>query len=191
MTRSYSSVAIALGGIGACGVVALFFAAKASPSSTAPAAGRETQKRKAVPFAQQNAKRLTALGVSWAEAAAVEMSRRAASNAPPADAAATAADLWSDESDEETQSLVHLPSSSSPPVVSDGPFTVGVAVQCDRTRLREFAHHGRRNGWFGVPCSVNLCCLSLSLSLSLSRARARSLALCVHGRASLSCLCFT
>ncbi len=97
-------------------------------------------------------KRLTALGIAWAQAAAVEMSHRTAPAAPAAlrSTATVADDPWSDESDEETQSLVQLPSGCSPPVVCDGPFTVGVAVQRDRTRLREFATHGRRNGWFGV-----------------------------------------
>ena len=60
-------------------------------------------------------------------------------------------DPWSDESDgDEPPELEPTPSGEKPSCVHDGPFVVGVAVQRDRSRLKEFATHGRRNGWFGT-----------------------------------------
>jgi hypothetical protein len=58
-------------------------------------------------------------------------------------------DPWSDESEEEQPTLDPLPVDAMPSLISDGPFTIGIAVQRDRSRLREFTTHGRRSGWFG------------------------------------------
>eukprot|EP01043_Picozoa_sp_COSAG02_P071435 COSAG02_NODE_13054_length_1452_cov_1.325203_1_plen_328_part_10 len=166
MMSGCSPVALALSGVAACGVAAVATSTCVTASTTpAPAGAAEEGRSCEQPPAKQQhpakitthraetlqSKRLTALGLAWAQAAAVDMSHRTGpAPAPALGTVTTVDDPWTDESDEEPPSLVQLPSGNKPPVVSDGPFTVGVAVQCDRSRLQEFATHGRRNGWFGL-----------------------------------------